>query len=686
LKTADAGYLTRRLVDVAQDVVITMEDCGTLRGIATSALKDNEDVVEALNERIRGRVSLHDIYNPADDTIIVKAGEEISDDKAMFIEEETGIEEVEIRSVLTCEARRGVCVKCYGRHLATNSSAQMGDAVGIVAAQSIGEPGTQLTLRTFHVGGVASNIANESSLAAKFDGVLEFDEIKTVKHKDEEGKKVETVLGRTGELRIMDPETKRVLITNHIPYGSTLFVQDGATIKKGDPICSWDPYNAVIICEEEGNFRFVNIIDGVTYREEADEQTGHREKVLIETKDKTKIPEIQVTKGTGKNAEVLRTYNIPVGAHIVVEDKQKTAKGMSIVKIPRVTSKVRDITGGLPRVTELFEARNPSNPAKVSEIDGIAKFGKIKRGNREIIVTSKDGQVKKYLVPLSKHILIQDSDFVRAGTPLSDGAITPSDILAIKGPFAVQEYIVNEVQEVYRLQGVRINDKHIEVIVRQMMRKVIILDQGDTKFLENNAVDKFAFIEENDNIIDKKFITDAGDSEKLKAGQLVTFRQLREENSFLKRNDKKPIEYRDAIPATSKSLLQGITRSSLGTSSWISAASFQETTKVLSAASIGAKRDYLEGLKENVIVGHQIPAGTGLRKYRELIVGSQEEYDAKQAAREARLAESAMTSDIVGGETVGGGVATMVPPATTIVEEQTDTPPPAITPPPPAEE
>jgi len=656
LKTADAGYLTRRLVDVAQDAVITSEDCGTLRGIVTSALKDNEDIVAPLGERIAGRTSIYDIVDPITNDVLVPAGDEITDEMAQYIDAETAIEEVEIRSVLTCESRKGLCVKCYGRHLATNTMAQMGDAVGIVAAQSIGEPGTQLTLRTFHVGGVASNIATESSLAAKFDGKLEFDEVKTVKSIGEDGKESVVVLGRTSEIRIINPEDNRVLISNHIPYGASLFVKDGQKIKKGDSICSWDPYNAVIISEVDGKIKFENIKEGMTYREETDEQTGFAEKVIVESRNKTKIPSIHIE---GNKGDLTKTYNLPVGAHINVEDGAKIEKGQILVKIPRVTSKVRDITGGLPRVTELFEARNPSNPAVVSEIDGICKFGKIKRGNREIIVESKDGQKRKYLVSLSKHILVQDGDFVRAGTPLSDGSITPADILSIKGPFAVQEYIVNEVQEVYRLQGVRINDKHIEVIVRQMMRKVIILDPGDTSFLENTAVNKFKVIEENDQIFDKKVVTESGDSAKLKVGQIVTLRQLREENSYLRRNDLKTIDYRNAIPATSKPLLQGITRASLGTESWISAASFQETTKVLSSASIQAKVDSLEGLKENVIVGHLIPAGTGQKIYEDMVIGSQEEFNKIAGLMPETVGEEALVTD----------GSTEIPPSTEEVTE-----------------
>ena len=528
LKTADAGYLTRRLVDVAQDVVISSEDCGTLRGIATSALKDNEDIVEPLYDRILGRTSLYDVVDPITGDILVKEGDLIDEEKASMVNE-TAIETVEIRSVLTCEQRRGVCVKCYGRNLTSNRIAQMGDAVGVIAAQSIGEPGTQLTLRTFHVGGVASNIAAESQMDAKFDGKLEFDGVKIVKYTNEDGEASNIVIGRTGEIRIIDKDSSKVLITNNIPYGSTLVVKDKQAIKKDDLICSWDPFNAVILSEFKGKTEFENIIEGLTYREEADEQTGHREKVTIESRDKKKIPMIKVVDSAG---EELRSYNIPVGSHIAVDNNESINPGRIIVKIPRTMGKVRDITGGLPRVTELFEARNPSNPAKVSEIDGVVSYGKIKRGNREIIITSKDEVVKKYLVPLTKHILVQEGDFVKAGTSLCDGAVTPTDILIIKGPFALQSYLVNEIQEVYRLQGVKINDKHIETIVRQMMSKVFIEDSGDTKFLEKTAVNKFDFIEHNDWIYDKKVITEEGDSQNLVSGQIVTLRQIREENSF----------------------------------------------------------------------------------------------------------------------------------------------------------
>jgi DNA-directed RNA polymerase subunit beta' len=628
LKTADAGYLTRRLVDVAQDVVISEEDCGTLRGITTTALKDNEDIIEPLSDRIEGRTSLHDIYDPQTDNLIIRAGEEITSDLAKRIED-CGIESVEIRSVLTCESKRGCCVKCYGKNLATGSITQKGDAVGIIAAQSIGEPGTQLTLRTFHVGGVAGSATVESTMISKFDGIVQFDGLRTVMTVNNEGNKVQVVIGRTGEVRIMDVKNDRLLITNNIPYGATLNVQDGQKVSKGDVICTWDPFNNVIIAELNGTIRFDNVIEGVTYREESDEQTGHREKVVIETRDKTKIPSLIIE---GKE---IKSYNLPTGSHIVVDEGDEVKAGQVIVKIPRIIGKLRDITGGLPRVTELFEARNPGNPAIVSEIDGVVTMGAIKRGNREIIIEAKDGIQKKYLVPLTRQILAQDGDFVKAGSPLSDGQISPQDILAIQGPFAVQQYVVNEIQEVYRLQGVKINDKHIEVIVRQMMRKVSIVDPGDTKFLEEDLVDKFEFIEENDWVFDKKIVTDSGDSTKLRPGQVVSLRELREENSILRRNDKKLVEYRDAKPATSAPTLLGITKASLGVQSWISAASFQETTKVLSSAAIHGKTDEMLGLKENVITGHPIPAGTGLREFENLIVGSKEEYELLQTTREA---------------------------------------------------
>lgn len=624
LKTADAGYLTRRLHDVAQDVVVSEVDCGTLRGIETSALKDNEEIVETLKERIIGRVTLHDIIDPISNELILESNGEITEEIAEKIEG-TAIDMVEIRSVLTCENKRGVCAKCYGRNLSTNKMVQQGEAVGVIAAQSIGEPGTQLTLRTFHVGGVASSITTESQITAKFDGIIDLDEVRTITRKVEDGEDQEIVLTRTGEVRLLHPKTKQVLTTNNVPYGSELFVTKGQKVKKDDKICSWDPYNAVIVSEMEGKIGFESIIEGVTYKEESDEQTGFKEKVIVDTKDKTKNPLIRIE---SKSGDVLRSYNIPVGAHLAVEDGQTIEQGQILVKIPRVTSKTRDITGGLPRVTELFEARNPSNPAVISEIDGTVSFGGIKRGNREIMIESKDGSdKKKYLVSLSKHILVQENDYVRAGTMLSDGATTPNSILNIKGPGAVQEYLVNGIQEVYRLQGVKINDKHFEVIVRQMMQKVIIEDPGDTTFLEQELVERHDFREMNDWIYDKKVITNAGESEVLSAGEIASLRKLRDENSKLKRNDQTLVQYRDAVPATSSPILQGITRASLGTKSFISAASFQETTKVLNEAAIAGKIDYLQGLKENVIVGHLIPAGTGARGYEKIIVGSQAEYD-----------------------------------------------------------
>ena len=628
LKTADAGYLTRRLVDVAQDVVINDEDCGTLRGIATSALKDNEEVVEPLYDRIIGRTSLHNIYNPVTDEIIIEAGQQIDEDIAKTIEE-AGIETVEIRSVLTCESKRGVCVRCYGKNLATGYTAQRGDAVGIIAAQSIGEPGTQLTLRTFHVGGVAGSASVESALLAKFDGTIQFDGLRSVTALNNEGEKIQVVIGRTGEVRIMDVKNDRLLITNNVPYGATLLVKDGQQVKKGDSICTWDPFNNVIVAEIAGSIKFENVIEGITFREEADEQTGHREKVVIETKDKTKIPTLLVE---GKE---IKNYNLPVGSHIITDEGEEVRAGQVLVKIPRTLRRQRDITGGLPRVTELFEARNPGNPAIVCEIDGVVAFGAIKRGNREIVVEARDGVVKKYLVPLTRQILVQDGDFIKAGAPLSDGQIAPGDILSIRGPFAVQEYVVNEIQEVYRLQGVKINDKHIEVIVRQMMKKVEIVDPGDTRFLEGDLEDRFDFNEENDWIYDKKVVTESGESTKLKAGQIVSLREIREENSILRRADRKPVEFRDANSATSQPVLLGITKASLGTQSWISAASFQETTKVLSSAAINGKADDMLGLKENVITGHPIPAGSGLREFENMIVGSKEEYELLQTTREA---------------------------------------------------
>ena len=623
LKTADAGYLTRRLVDVSHDVIINEEDCGTLRGLVATEIKNNEEVVASLYERILGRVSVHDVIDPLTGDLIVAAGEEIVESAAKRIEK-SPIERVEIRSVLTCESRHGVCAKCYGRNLATGRMVNKGEAVGVIAAQSIGEPGTQLTLRTFHVGGVASNIAVDNGITSKYDGRLEIDELRTVDAEDAAGNKYQVVVGRLAEARIIDHNTGIALTTQNIPYGSKLFIPTGSDIKKGDKICEWDPFNAVIVSEVAGTVQFESMVEGSTYKVESDETTGLLEKIITESKDKTKAPAAQIVDKAGN---VLKTYNLPVGAHLVVDAKQKVKPGDLIVKIPRAVGKAGDITGGLPRVTELFEARNPSNPAVVAEIDGEISFGKIKRGNREIILTSRTGEEKKYLVQLSKQILVQDGDYVRAGTPLSDGAITPSDILAIKGPTAVQEYIVNEVQDVYRLQGVKINDKHFEVIVRQMMRKVQIADAGDTRFLEGQVVDKIEFMEENDRIWGKKVVTDAGDSTNFMAGQIVTARKLRDENSALKRRDMRPVETRDAMPATSVQMLQGITRAALQTQSFMSAASFQETPKVLNEAAINGKVDRLEGMKENVIVGHKIPAGTGLREYDHLFVASREEYE-----------------------------------------------------------
>ncbi|WP_289749453.1 DNA-directed RNA polymerase subunit beta' [Muribaculum intestinale] len=627
LKTADAGYLTRRLVDVAHDVIIHEEDCGTLRGLVCKEIKNNEEVVASLGERILGRVSVHDVFDPISGELIVASGDEIDDIAAKRINE-SPIESVEIRSVLTCESKKGVCAKCYGRDLSKNRLVQKGEAVGVIAAQSIGEPGTQLTLRTFHVGGVASNIAAISTITSRYEGVLEIDELRTVQteEKDANGRPVEVVIGRLAEMRIVDPNTKMMLTSANIPYGSKLYFDNGATLKKGDVICEWDPFNAVIISEVGGKIHFENLIENVTYRVDYDEQTNLEDRIIIESKDRTRVPEAQIL---DKNGQILKTYALPVGAHVMeLKEGDDIKVGDVLVKIPRSAGNAGDITGGLPRVTELFEARNPSNPAIVSEIDGEVKFGKLKRGNREITVTSKLGETKKYLVPLSKQILVQENDYVRAGTPLSDGATTPADILNIMGPTAVQEYIVNEVQDVYRMQGVKINDKHFEVIVRQMMRKVNILDPGDTCFLEQQIVDKREFMEENDRIWGKKVVVDAGDSDSVQPGQIITARKLRDENSALKRRDLKIITVRDAVPATSEQILQGITRAALQTSSFMSAASFQETTKVLNEAAINGKTDTLEGMKENVICGHLIPAGTGLREYNSLIVAGKDDIEA----------------------------------------------------------
>ena len=633
LKTADAGYLTRRLVDVSHDVIITEEDCGTLRGLVCTALKNGDEVISSLYERILGRVSVHDIIHPTTGKLIVAAGEEITEAKAQEIED-SPIESVEIRSVLTCESKKGVCMKCYGRNLATSRMVQKGEAVGVIAAQSIGEPGTQLTLRTFHAGGVAANAAANASIVAKYDSKVEFEELRTVDITDEMGNAARMVVGRLAEVRFVDVNTGIVLLSQNVPYGSTLYVNEGDKVEKGTLVAKWDPFNAVIVTETPGKIQFENVIEGVTYRVESDETTGLREMIIIESKDRAKVPSAHIV---DENGEMLRTYNFPIGGHLAIEDNQVVKAGDVLVKIPRAVGKAGDITGGLPRVTELFEARNPSNPAVVSEIDGEITMGKLKRGNREIIVTSKLGEVKSYLVPLSKQILVQENDYVRAGTPLSDGAITPADILAIKGPTAVQEYIVNEIQDVYRLQGVKINDKHFEVIVRQMMRKVQIDEPGDTRFLEQQIVDKLDFAEENDRIWGKKVVVDAGDSETMQKGMIVTARKLRDENSTLKRKDLKLVEVRDAMPATSTQILQGITRAALQTSSFMSAASFQETTKVLNDAAINGKTDKLEGMKENVICGHLIPAGTGLREFSKIVVGCKEEYDRLMANRKSIL-------------------------------------------------
>ena len=633
MKTADAGYLTRRLVDVSHDVIINEEDCGTLRGLVCTALKNGDEVISTLYERILGRVSVHDIVNPQTGELIVAAGDEITESIAQAIED-SPIESVEIRSVLTCESKHGVCMKCYGRNLATSRMVQKGEAVGVIAAQAIGEPGTQLTLRTFHAGGVAANAAANATIVAKNDSKIEFDELRTVpfveKTDDGSDRECEMVVSRLAEIRFIDPHTGITLSSMNVPYGSSLYHKAGDVLAKGEVIAKWDPFNAVIVTEYAGTLKFRDVIEGVTYHSETDDTTGLTETIITESKDKSKVPTCDII---DENGEVIGTYNLPVGGHVVVVDGQKVATGVTLVKIPRSVGKAGDITGGLPRVTELFEARNPSNPAVVSEIDGEVTMGKVKRGNREIIVTSKTGEQRKYLVSLSKQILVQEHDAVRAGTPLSDGSITPGDILAIKGPTAVQEYIVNEVQDVYRLQGVKINDKHFEIIVRQMMRKVQINDPGDTTFLEQQMVDKLDFAEENDRIWGKKVVVDAGDSDTLQKGQIITARRLRDENSSLKRRDLKLVQVRDAVAATSTQILQGITRAALQTKSFMSAASFQETTKVLNEAAIRGKVDRLEGMKENVICGHLIPAGTGLREFEKIIVGSQEEHDRMQANR-----------------------------------------------------
>jgi DNA-directed RNA polymerase subunit beta' len=623
LKTADAGYLTRRLVDVAQDVIVNYVDCNTLRGISVEALKKNEEIVESLGERILGRVSLHDIYNPLNQEVLVKSGDEISEEVVKLIQN-SPIDKVEVRSPLTCEAPKGICAKCYGRNLATGKMVPNGEAVGVVAAQSIGEPGTQLTLRTFHVGGIAGNISEENKLSVRFDGVVELEDLKTVSSKDSDGNKINVVISRSCEIKMLDKKTGIVLSTNIIPYGSTILIKDGQSLKKGDVVCQWDPYNGVIISEFGGKIEYENIDKGISYQVEIDEQTGFKEKVISESRNKKVVPTLLINDNKGVS---LRTYNLPVGAHLMVDDGDKVEAGKILVKIPRKSAKSGDITGGLPRVTELFEARNPSNPAVVTEIDGIVSFGKIKRGNREIIIESKAGDIKKYLVKLSNQILVQENDFIKAGMPLSDGSITPNDILNIKGPSAVQQYLVNEVQEVYRLQGVKINDKHFEVLVRQMMQKVKIQESGDTTFLEGQLIHKNEFISENDNLYNKKIIESVGASENFKVGQVISARDLRDENSLLKREDKELVLARDAVNATATTILQGITRASLQTKSFISAASFQETTKVLNEAAVAGKIDTLQGLKENVIVGHKIPAGTGSRRFNDIIVGYVDEYE-----------------------------------------------------------
>jgi len=630
LKTADAGYLTRRLHDVSQDVIVNMVDCGTLRGIEVSALKKNEEIVETLGERILGRVALQDVINPLNSEILVHAGEQITEAKMRIIQD-SPIEKVEVRSPLTCEAEKGICANCYGRNLATGRMTQIGEAVGVIAAQSIGEPGTQLTLRTFHVGGTAGNISEESNIVTKFKGRLEIEDLKIVKSEDAEGNTVNIVISRSSELKLVDENTGILLNTHNIPYGSTIFVKDGQIVDKATVICKWDPYNGVIISEFAGKIAYEDLEQGYSYQVEIDEQTGFQEKVISEGRNKKLIPTLLIY---GKDGELIRSYNLPVGAHLMVENGEKIKAGKILVKIPRRSSKSGDITGGLPRITELLEARNPSNPAVVTEIDGVVSFGKIKRGNREIIIESKFGEIRKYLVKLSNQILVQENDFIRAGMPLSDGAITPEDILRIQGPSAVQQYLVNEIQEVYRLQGVKINDKHFEVVIRQMMRKVRVQDPGDTLFLEEQLAHTKDFIIENDKLYGMKVVEEVGDSQRLKAGQVISPRELRDENSILKREDKKLVIARDVITATATPVLQGITRASLQTKSFISAASFQETTKVLNEAAVAGKIDYLEGLKENVIVGHRIPAGTGMRKYDNIIVGSKEDYNQLMASKE----------------------------------------------------
>jgi DNA-directed RNA polymerase subunit beta' len=642
LKTADAGYLTRRLVDVAQDVIINEDDCGTLKGLDVFALKDNDEILESLAERISGRISLHDVYHPETEKILVLSNEMISDTSAKLIDN-AGIESIEVRSALTCQTRRGICRMCYGKSLSTNRMAQVGEPVGVVAAQSVGEPGTQLTLRTFHVGGTASRSEVDSSIIIKKDGRLEIEDLRTVKSKDKNGKVVEIVVSRAAETKVIDDKNGIIISSSIVPYGSTIFIKEGPVIK-GDKVCEWDAYNAVIVSEIAGKIEFNDITEGVSYRTESDEQTGYQEKVIIDSRNKKISPSLTIGE---------KNYSIPVGAHLAVEHGAKVSAGEILVKIPRSSGSSGDITGGLPRVTEMFEARNPSNPAVVTEVDGSVSFDKVVRGNRQIIITTKTGETKKYLVKLSKHILVQENDYVKAGMPLCDGVITPSDILAIKGIVEVQQFIVNEIQDVYRLQGVKINDKHFEVLVRQMMRKVQITHSGDTYFLEDALIGKDAFQEQNDKLFGTKIITDAGDSEELKVGQIVSARELREENSRIRRKDAKVVQARDAVAAVASPVLQGITRASLQVDSWISAASFQQTTKVLNEAAINAKRDHLIGLKENVIIGKKIPAGTGLISAADTVVGSQVEYEKLMQLKEG-MANTSDEHDVVAEVTDSG--------------------------------
>jgi DNA-directed RNA polymerase subunit beta' len=636
LKTADAGYLTRRLVDVAQDAIIGEIDCGTIKGVSTSALKEAEDIKEPLTERILGRVSLTDIIDPISNDVIVHGGELIDEDKAQQISE-TSIETVIIRSVLTCDSRRGVCAKCYGRDLTTGNLVEPGMAVGVIAAQSIGEPGTQLTLRTFHTGGTASLIAAQSQVVSKFDGRIKYTGIKFIEFMKEGDNRL-MVSGRSGVINVLDSDN-RILTKYDVPYGATLLVRDDAKVAKGELVYEWDPYNAVIVSEHSGTIQYVDMKEKVTYREEPDEQTGHIQKVVIDSREKTLIPVIAIV---NKKGQKVSSYPIPTRAHVNVDDGEEIQAGSILVKIPRDIGKTRDITGGLPRVTELFEARHPTDPAVVGEIDGTVTLGQPKRGSREVFIESADGKDKRtYLVPLGKHLLVQEGDLIRAGERMSAGSIDPHDVLRIKGTTAVQEYLVNEIQEVYRMQGVKINDKHIEVIVRQMMQKVRIADQGDTKYLEGDHADKNQLHDENDGLIDKIVIVNKGDA-KLKNGQLISKKNVRETNIDLKKRSKKVVDFRDALQATSDPILLGITQASLTTDSWISAASFQETTKVLTDAAIAGKVDYLLGLKENVIMGRLIPAGTGQKKFKDIVVTAPEPIlpgMAEEVPEEANISE-----------------------------------------------